>query len=367
MRVPAVRNAVALIAESVAQIRWCLHRQSDQGAEEDLTHPLALIFRDGPNSWTTWPEFVSSVVVDAIKFGRGFAYVSRAVDGRILEIIHLPQGQISRNQPTPVVEPVYLIPAVSGGTRQVLRNEIIELSALGGRSLITEGREAIGLAAALEKHAAKILGKGARPSGVLERSAPTPAPGIPSKSPEQAREAESRFNAAWGGPDAAGGTIMLPLGSTFKPLTFSSVDLQFSEMRAFQVDEIARVFRVPPTLLQQLGRATFNNSEILGAQFVRYCLLFWITSLEAALRISCLTPEERNIYSIEGDVSTFERADTLARFQAYAAGITNSFITPNEARADENLPPKQGGDELVRPLNLAPAASAATPTTGAGK
>lgn len=360
MRVAAVRNAVALISESCGQISWRMHRKDGKARALETEHPLARWFRDGPNPWTTAVEFFSEMTADALQHGAGRALVTRGADGAVLEAFRLPPGSCSRRQDSPTSQPRYMVTLAKGGTLDVGRDEILEIRALDGKSPILQGREAIGLLASLERHAGRILGAGARPAGVLERSAPTSNAPTPQTSPEQLREREERFNAAWGGPEAAGRTIMLPVGSKFVPLTFSSVDMEFSSMRKFQIAEVGRIFRIPPVLLQELDGATYNNSEILGSQFVTFCLLFWVNSWEAALRLTCLSPEERDLFVIEGDLNDFLRADTKARFEAYGSAVLNGIMSRNEVRARENLPAAPGGDAILTPMN------ATRSTTGGG-
>lgn len=359
LTVPAVRGAIALIAESCASVAWTVHRRVGDQREVATDHPLSLLIRDGANSFTSWPEFVAGVVSDALRYGRGYALATRGGDDRLLELLRLPAGSVTREQVTPLDEPVYRVNLRGGGMLTLSRKDVLEVSCLDGRSPVQDGREAISLAASLERHAGRLMGKGARPSAVLERTTPTGTTGIGPRDPQEAREKGDRFGEAYGGPDASGAILTLPVGMTFKPVTFSSVDLQFAEMRKFQVEEIARIFRVPPTLLQHLDKASLNNTYELASQFGKFCLSYYVTIIEAALRITCLTADERDAYIIEGDMSELMKADMAARFEAYSKGLTAGILAPNEPRAWENLPPKAGGDELRMPLNTAPGGSEA--------
>jgi HK97 family phage portal protein len=141
----------------------------------------------------------------------------------------------------------------------------------------------------------------------------------------------------------------------FVPMQLSSVDAQYLELRRFQLEEIARVWRIPPVLLGSLERATFSNVEELGAQFLTFTVLPILRIWQDALRLTLLTPEERRagLY-IEFLVDDLARADLAARFTAYSQAVSAGIYSPNEIRAMENRGPYAGGEVYTRPLNTAP-------------
>ena len=137
----------------------------------------------------------------------------------------------------------------------------------------------------------------------------------------------------------------------FTALEFKSVDLQFLELRRFQVAEISRVYRVPLHLLNDLERTTHANAESLGRQFLAFTLLPRLENWEGAIRRTLLTREERRTHFAEFKTDELARADLAARFEAYAKAITNGFMNPNEVRAAENRGPYDGGDQFRVPMN----------------
>jgi HK97 family phage portal protein len=233
--------------------------------------------------------------------------------------------------------------------RQIDRANILHLAALGGESPIMLAREAIGLYLSMEQHAARLFGNGCRPAGMLK------LPGrIPPATLERLR---SDFAAKWGGLAGSGRTMILEDGVSYEVTQFSSVDMQFQEVRRYQVAEIARALRIPLHLLGDWERATWSNAETAGLQFVSFTLMPWIKLWEGAIRRALLSPDERRIYYAEFLVDDLVRADIAARFEAYAKAATNGLFTINEIRSLENRPPLPGGDELRVPLNTAPAGS----------
>lgn len=134
-------------------------------------------------------------------------------------------------------------------------------------------------------------------------------------------------------------------------------------MRRFQVEEISRFWRIPLHMLNELNRATHNNAESMGQQFLTFCLLPILKLWQDAMAISLLTEEERNAgYYFEFLVDDIARADIAARFTAYSQAINAGVLCPNEVRSMENRGPYAGGEVFTRPVNTAAVTNA--PTAG---
>lgn len=341
LRSPAVLACVRAISEGVAQLPVKVEGQG----------PAAVVRRwseTGPNEFTGWQAFVTSMTRDALVHGRGLAMITRASNGRPLEAFHLPPGSVSRDQRSAVEAPTYRVHLADGGSQVLSRRDVIEIDPLGGRSVVTLAAEAIGISLAAESHAARLLGSGARPAGIVERDAASTAlVGVRGKGPEGEKEQADRFKERYEGVANSGRTMVLPPGFKFKPLQFSSVDSQFQQLREFQVDEIARAFRVPPTIIMHLVKATQSNVENLSLEFVKFGLLVWIRLWEGELRRVAGVP-------VTLDLNDLLRADVESRADAYAK-LTAAGLTLNEVRQMEGRAPLPGGDALLRPLNFTPA------------
>jgi HK97 family phage portal protein len=166
----------------------------------------------------------------------------------------------------------------------------------------------------------------------------------------------SSWDSRYSGGENAGRTAILEDGVEWMQTQLSSVDAQFLELRRFQVQEIARVWRVPLHLIADLERVTFSNAEQMGAQFLSYTILPLLRLWQDAFRLSLLTEAERREgYYIEFLVDDLARADLAARFTAYSQAINAGILNPNEIRAMENRGPYDGGQTYMRPVNTAPA------------
>jgi len=333
-----VRRAVQLISESVGQLPIHVYRRGADGSKERAAdHPAYALLHDAVNEWTPSSKFKEEITRDALLYPNGgFAYIN-IVDGKPFELTRLNPDD------APVIvkfensEPTYHV-----GNRVIPRQNILHIPSpsLNGCGLVHDAREAIGLAIALDRHAAKLMGNGARPSGLLSFPANT--------GPDTLTRGKAAWQATHGG-DKSGGTAVIPGDVKWQSLTFTSVDAQFMEMRRFAIEEIARVFGCPPHMLFEMGRATWSNSEQMGQEFLTYSLMIWVKRWEAEIRLKLFSPEERSIYIAEFLTDDFARADQAARMESYSKAIAARILNPNEARAAENRAPYAGGEVFENP------------------
>jgi HK97 family phage portal protein len=347
LRCPAVRGAVAVLAESVAQLPLILYRRGKDGSKERaIEHSLYEILHDQVNDWTSAFEFRQQMMVDLLLFGNAFAHIGRSrASGAIVELVRLPPRAVQVDRDDVTQEPTYWVQDPI--RRQIDRADILHLPALGGESPVMLAREAIGLYLSMERHQGLLFGNSCRPAGVLKLKGRIP--------PATLERLQQDFAQKWGGLAGSGRTMILEDDATFEPVTFSSVDLQMIELRRYQVAEIARALRIPLHLLGDWERATWSNAETAGLQFVSFTLMPWIKLWEGAIRRALLSPAERQTYYCEFLIDDLVRADIAARFEAYAKAATNGLFTINEIRGLENRAPLPGGDDLRVPMNTEPA------------
>lgn len=346
---------VKVLSEAVAQLPLHLYVRTAEGGKERATaHPIYDLLADQPNEWTSSYEFRAQMMSSLLRYDHGaFAWIGR-VAGRIEELVHIPSSAVVVETDAYTREPVYKITDKNGRQRTYDRTEILHLRHPDGVSPLTAAKEAIAVAVVMERHAQKLFGKGARPSGVL-----TLPKGM---SPAALKRAAASWNKAHSG-EGGGGTAIMEDGTTWAQLQFSSVDSQFLELRREQVIEISRPFRIPPPLLQDLGRATWSNTEELGRQFLSMALLPWLKLWEGAIRRSLLSADDRKTHYAEFMIDDLVRADLAARMEAYAKAITNGILNPNEARAMENRAPYAGGESFRLPMNTEKPGAADEPGT----
>ncbi|MGN6460085.1 MAG: phage portal protein, partial [Pseudolabrys sp.] len=239
MRCAPVRCAVRSICETVGQLPLHVYRRNSDGSKERAPdHPAYSLLHDFANDWTPAALFRESLTQDALLDVGGFGFINR-VDGRPVELHRLnPAGMTVGADPV-TGEPVYQYQSGKGQTRTFARQDILHIPspAMPGSSLIRDGQEAIGLAIIMETHAAKLFGRGARPSGILKFQNKLDA--------ETAKRIKASWEAAHSGSNS-GGTAVLEQGGDFESLTMLSTDAQFLELRKHSIEDVARIFRVPP-------------------------------------------------------------------------------------------------------------------------
>ncbi|WP_185802965.1 phage portal protein [Pontivivens nitratireducens] len=337
LRVPAVGSAVRLISEAAATLDIAVKRKAADGTETIEAHPVADLLQGDANDWTGGFEIIRDLVIDALTDDKGgMVHVSRAGDGRVLELVRYRNGVIDVQFDESTGEPSYKI----NGRPEPAAN-IIHLRSPFGRSPLTLYRDAIATAVALDRHAGRLFGRGARPSGVLS---------FPKGMGEAAvKAARTAWRATQESEGDSGRTAILHDGASFTPLTLASTDAQFLENRQFQILEVARAFRVPPPMLAELGRATWANAEQQGLEFLSYTLEPWLVAIEGALRRGLFLEDERADLVVRFDRDDITRADLATRATVINSLISSRVLNPNEGRQWLGLAPYAGGEAFLNP------------------
>lgn len=352
--VPAVLQAVRLISETIGSLPCKVYRETKEGKEAAKEHTAYRIVHKRANEWTGAGELRTVLTADAIIHGNGFARVVRFEDGRPFELHRLKPGTVTILEDKLTGAPVYRV-AEDAGTTDYPHTEILHVPSFLGTSPIAFGKEAIGLAAILERHGAQFFGSGARASAIIkagEKLADNDA------GANKLKNVRSDYGRWKNNPNEP---LILPPGWDLDQPAMTSTDAQFLENRIEQINEIARIFGVPPHLLFQLDRATWSNAEQMGASFLQLCLRPWLDRWQDAYATVLLTEDEQDAAYFEFVVDDLLRADAAARTANMTALVTNRIMTPNEVRAILNLPPLPGGDDLTNPHTTSNAAPIPAP------
>lgn len=337
MRVPAVNCAVGLISDSVGTMPAKLYNRADKTAISK--HPAHRLVHDEANEWTSASELRRQLTVDALLNDKGgFAHVVRLDDSTPAELHRLDPSTVTQDFRRDG-EPFYTV-RTDRGVIEYPFTDILHIQAFGGVSPISLGREAIGLATAFEKHIASLFANGGRPSGIIlaKKVMDTDA---------KKKLASSWFKTHSG--ENAGGTALLDEGMDYRPLSMTLTDAQFAENRLEQIREIARVFRVPPTMLFELTRGTWSNTEEMSRQFYTVTLKPWLVAWEWAYARVLLSPEERREHYIEFITADLLSTNETAKAEAYAKYRAMGALTANEVREGLNRAPHDDGNNLANP------------------
>ena len=355
MQMTAVYCCVRILSEAVASLPLQFYRYTDDGGKEKaVEHPLYFLLHDEPNPEMTSFIFRETLMTHLLLWGNAYSQIIRNGKGEVVALYPLmpDRMKVDRDEHGRLYYEytVYDADDVDGrkGTDKVGRtvrlqpHDVLHIPGLGfdglvGYSPIAMAKNAIGLAIATEEYGSKFFANGAAPSGVLEH------PGT-IKDPSKVRES---WQATFGGSGNANKIAVLEEGMKYTPISISPEQAQFLETRKFQIDEIARIFRVPPHMIGDLEKSSFNNIEQQSLEFVKYTLDPWVSRWEQAMVRALLTPDEKKRYFFKFNVDGLLRGDYQSRMAGYATARQNGWMSANDIRELENLdkiPAEQGGD-----------------------
>ena len=358
MQMTAVYSCVRILSEAVAGLPIHVYRYTkDGGKEKAIDHPLYRLLHDEPNPEMTSFVFRETLMTHLLLWGNAYAQIIRNGKGEVIALYPLMPNKMTVDR----AENGHLYYAYRRSTDEALKNEgtvilrpkdVLHIPGLGfdglvGYSPIAMAKNAIGLAIATEEFGAKFFANGAAPSGVLEH------PGT-IKDPSKVREA---WMGQFGGSSNAGKVAVLEEGMKYTPISIAPEQAQFLETRKFQINEIARIFRVPPHMLADLEKSSFSNIEQQSLEFVKYTLDPWVIRWEQSMMRALLTDEEKKTLFVKFNVEGLLRGDYASRMSGYATARQNGWMSANDIRELENLdriPSEEGGDLYLINGNMLP-------------
>ena len=363
MQMTAVYSCVRILSEAVAGLPLHLYRYNESGGKEKaVDHPLYRLLHDEPNPEMSSFVFRETLMTHLLLWGNAFSQIIRNGKGEIIALYPLMPNKMTVDRD----ENGHLFycyqrsndEAIGESGRVILKpSDVLHIPGLGfdglvGYSPIAMAKNAIGLAIATEEYGAKFFANGAAPSGVLEH------PGT-LKDPSKIREA---WQSQFGGSQNSGKVAVLEEGMKYTPISISPEQAQFLETRKFQINEIARIFRVPPHMVGDLEKSSFSNIEQQSLEFVKYTLDPWVVRWEQSIMRTLLSPTEKNEYFVKFNLEGLLRGDYQSRMNGYAIGRQNGWMSANDIRELENLdliPDEDGGNLYLVNGNMLPIKSIA--------
>ena len=350
MQMTAVYSCVRILAETLAGLPLHVYKYNDSGGKEKyLQHPLYRLLHDEPNPEMTSFTFRETLMSHLLLWGNAYAQIIRNARGEVIALYPLMPNKMTvdrdkngrlfylyqrsvEDAPTLGKDSlVYLDPS------DVLHIPGLGFDGLVGYSPIAMAKNAIGLAMATEEYGAKFFANGAAPGGVLEH------PGT-IKDPQKVKES---WNAAYQGSTNSHRVAVLEEGMKYQQIGIPPEQAQFLETRKFQINEIARIFRVPPHMLADLEKSSFSNIEQQSLEFVKYTLDPWVVRWEQNMYRSLLMASEKSTVFIKFNVDGLLRGDYVSRMNGYSTARQNGWMSANDIRELENLdriPAELGGD-----------------------
>ena len=348
--ISAVYARVSAISETVASLPLILFKRDGEDRTRASEHPLYRVLHDQANEHQTALEFREAMQAAVLLRGNAYARIEFDSAGQVVALWPINPDRVSviRNGD----KLAYEYTDSDSKVIRLLSHEVLHLRhRLGpdgvlGVSPIQAARGVIDLAQAEQDHGAGTFANGTRLSGVLK------FPGM--LKPEQRLAIRESWASQHAGGANAGKTAILESGVEFQQVSMTLEDAEWIAARQFSVEEVARLFRVPPTVIGDLRHGNYSNSVEMARQFVTLSLRRHLVAWEQAIQSKLLTEAGRRIYFAEHQVEGLLRGDATTRAAFYASGINVGWMRKSEARRLENLPTIPGIDE--EPTGKAPAA-----------
>ena len=348
MQMTVVYACVRILSEAIAGLPLHLYHYTETGSKEKaIKHPLYFLLHDEPNPEMTSFVFRETMMTHLLLYGNAYSQIIRNGKGEVIGLYPLMPNRMTVDRDDKgQIYYQYLVsdsdaPTMKEGTVNLKKEDVLHIPGLGfdglvGYSPIAMAKNAIGLSIATEEYGAKFFANGATPGGILEY------PGTV-KDPDRVRES---WNKGFSGRNSHKVAI-LEEGMKYTPISISPNEAQFLETRKFQIDEIARIFRIPPHMVGDLEKSSFSNIEQQSLEFVKYTLEPWLMRWEQSINRALLSPNEKSTYFVKFNVDGLLRGDYQSRMSGYATARQNGWMSANDIRELENLdliPVEEGGN-----------------------
>ncbi len=340
----AVWCAIRLLAESVSSLPISVYTKQANGDKlEDLKSPIYNLVKYKPNYYQNKITFFEFIMLSICTEGNSYVQIVRNNSGTPTQLICLDPSNV-----TVVVNNNELFYQVDGGavldSSDVLHFKTITDDGVTGLSPIDQCAKALNWGVSLEEFGSTFFSNGAKPSSILQTDR--------ALSDTALQRLKSSFNNNYAKLKNSNSTIVLEEGLTFKPISISPEQAQFLSSRQFSIEEVARIFNVPPHMLKDLSKSSFNNIEMQSQEFVTYTLMPYITRIEQEMNLKLFRTNELGKTFVEFNVNGLLRGDVKSRTEAYKTAITNGYMSINEVRQKENMNSIDGGDKHFMQMNM---------------
>ncbi len=351
IQVSVVYACVRVIAETIASLPFGIYEETDAGSVKALEHPLYRILHDEPNPEMTSFVWRETILTHLLLWGNAYCQILRNGRGKIIGLYPLLPDRMEVDRDANGVL-TYTYTTTTGNTVRLRPEDVLHIPGLGfdgvmGYSPIAVERNAIGLGIAAEEFGSKFFSNGATPSGILTHPNTV-------KNPKALRES---WMDAYGGSSNANRVAILEEGMTFTRISLPNNEAQFLETRRFQVEEICRIYRVPPHMIGDLERATFSNIENQSISFAVHTIRPWLVRIEQIVNKALFPEKEKGHFFARFNLDGLMRGDYKSRMEGYAIARQNGWMSANDIRELENLNPlsdEDGGNVYLCNGNMIP-------------
>lgn len=341
--------AVKLLSESISQIpiEIC-EKTSDGDIVKRHDHVLTKMLTLNPNHYQTKIDFFSKIIVDLCLDGNSYVKIERDNRGipKYLYCLKADDVEVKYYEGD-----LYYSNKDSNETyssKDVLHFKSLSTDGYIGVSPIQQCKNAIGWGIAVETYGNTFFSNGAKLSGVLSTDRQMSELAI-----ERLRNS---FQEQYASLNDANKTLILEEGLKFQQVSISNEQAQFLSSRDMAIQEVARVFNLPPHMLKDLSKSSFNNIEQQSTEFVRYSVMPYLSNMEAEMNLKLFREDEQGKVFTNFDANSLLRGSPNDRASFYEKMVKIGAMTINEVRDKENMNQVENGDLLYLPSNLLPIA-----------
>ena len=340
----SVWNAIRLLSESVSSLPITVYRKENNGDKvEDVNNRIYNLIKFKPNNFQNKITFFEYVMYSVLTDGNSYVQIVRDNSANPVQLIPLNPDYVNI-----FIKDNELFYQMDGGSvldsADVLHIKLITDDGIEGLSPIDQCAKAINWNLSIEEFGSTFFKNGAKPSSVLSTDRALSETAI--------ERLKNSFNSSYAKLKSSNSTIILEEGLTFKPISISPEQAQFLASRQFGIEEIARIFNIPPHMLKDLSKSSFNNIEMQSQEYVTYTLMPYLTRIEQEMTLKLFRTNELGKTFVEFNVNGLLRGDVKTRNEAYKTAIQNGYMSINEVRQKENLNSIEGGDQHFIQMNM---------------
>jgi HK97 family phage portal protein len=340
----SVWNAIRLLSESVSSLPISVYRKENNGDKvEDVNNRIYNLIKFKPNNFQNKITFFEYIMYSVLTDGNSYVQIVRDNSANPVQLIPLNPDYVNI-----FIKDNELFYQMDGGSvldsADVLHIKLITDDGIEGLSPIDQCAKAINWNLSIEEFGSTFFKNGAKPSSVLSTDRALSETAI--------ERLKNSFNSSYAKLKSSNSTIILEEGLTFKPISISPEQAQFLASRQFGIEEIARIFNVPPHMLKDLSKSSFNNIEMQSQEYVTYTLMPYLTRIEQEMNLKLFRTNELGKTFVEFNVNGLLRGDVKTRNEAYKTAIQNGYMSINEVRQKENLNSIDGGDQHFIQMNM---------------
>ena len=340
----SVWNAIRLLSESVSSLPITVYRKENNGDKvEDVNNRIYNLIKFKPNNFQNKITFFEYVMYSVLTDGNAYVQIVRDNSANPVQLIPINPDYVNI-----FIKENELFYQMDGGSvldsADVLHIKLITDDGIEGLSPIDQCAKAINWNLSIEEFGSTFFKNGAKPSSVLSTDRALSETAI--------ERLKNSFNSSYAKLKSSNSTIILEEGLTFKPISISPEQAQFLASRQFGIEEIARIFNIPPHMLKDLSKSSFNNIEMQSQEYVTYTLMPYLTRIEQEMNLKLFRTNELGKTFVEFNVNGLLRGDVKTRNEAYKTAIQNGYMSINEVRQKENLNSIEGGDKHFIQMNM---------------